>query len=74
MSARRLIGIILVIIGIVALTMGRISWTREKKVLDAGPVEVTTQQHEAIQLPRVLGIISLVGGIVLLAIPERRRA
>jgi uncharacterized membrane protein YidH (DUF202 family) len=74
MSARRLVGIVLVIIGIVALTMGRISWTREKKVLDAGPVEVTTQQHEGIQLPRVLGIISLVGGIVLLAIPERRRA
>lgn len=73
MSARRVVGAVLLVIGLVALIWGGFSWTREKTVLDAGPLEVTTQDREGIALPPVLGIISLVGGIILLAVPDRRR-
>jgi hypothetical protein len=48
-------------------------WTDRDKVIDAGPLEVTTEQREGFALPPVLGIIALVGGIVLLAVPSRRR-
>jgi uncharacterized membrane protein HdeD (DUF308 family) len=73
MAAARTVGIILVIIGIVALVWGGISWTREETVVDLGPLEATAETRETIPLPPVLGGIALVAGIVLLVIPARRR-
>ena len=73
MTARRMIGIALIILGIVSLAWGGIFWTDRETVLDAGPVEVTADEREGVALPPVLGIVSLIGGIVLVAIPSRRR-
>ena len=73
MQARRIIGILLIVIGIVALATGGFSFTRKKTVVDAGPLEIKTEKHERIPLPPVVGGICLVGGIVLVALPSRRR-
>lgn len=73
MAARRVVGIVLVIVGIVALIWGGVFWTERDTVLDAGPLEVTTERREGVSLPPILGIIALVGGIALLLIPDRRR-
>lgn len=74
MSARRIIGALLVVVGMVALLWGGISWTRKETVLDAGPIEIQAEKHERIRLPPAVGAIALIGGIVLLVMPERRRA
>ena len=73
MSARRIIGLVLVVLGIVALAWGGVFWTDRDTVLDAGPLEVQTEEREGFAVPPVLGVIALIGGIVMLAIPERRR-
>ena len=73
MTAARIVGTILVIIGIVALVWGGISWTREETIVDLGPIEATAEKRESIPLPPVLGGIALVAGIALLVIPARRR-
>ena len=73
MSGRRIVGLVLVAIGVIALLWGGISWTREKTVLDAGPIEIQTQERERIPLPPVLGAVSLIGGILLVLLPDRRR-
>ncbi len=70
---RRIVGIVLLVIGIVALVSGGFSFTRQKKVLDIGPIEATTQKRETIPLPPVLGVIALIGGIALIAIPSKTR-
>lgn len=74
MSPRRIIGALLVVFGMVALLWGGISWTREETVLDAGPIEIEAEKRERIRLPPAVGAIALIGGIVLLVVPERRRA
>lgn len=74
MGTRRIVGTILVAIGMVALLWGGVFWTDRDTVIDAGPFEVTTEEREGIVLPRAIGILMLVGGIVLLVVPERRRA
>lgn len=74
MSARRGIGIVLIIVGIVALVWGGVFWTERDTVVDAGPIEIQTEDREGFALPPVLGVIALIGGIALVAIPERRRA
>lgn len=73
MSGRRIVGLVLIVIGIVALLWGGVFWTDRDTVVDAGPLEIQTEETEGFSLPPVLGIISLVGGIILLVVPERRR-
>lgn len=73
MGTQRIVGTILVAIGIVALVWGGVFWTDRDTVIDAGPLEVTTEEREGIVLPRGIGILLLVGGIVLLVVPERRK-
>jgi uncharacterized membrane protein YidH (DUF202 family) len=74
MTLQRTAGIVLVIIGLVALIAGGISWNQTKTVVDIGPLQATTQERKTIPMSPVLGIIALVGGIALLAVPSRRRA
>ena len=74
MSAKRIAGIILIAIGVLSLGWGGVFWTRQETIIDAGPLEVTTQEREGFALPQALGVLSLIGGIVLLVVPDRRRA
>lgn len=74
MTGTRIIGLALVIIGIVAFVWGGVFWTDRDTVLDAGPLQVQTTEREGIRLPPILGGIALVGGIILLVVPLRRRA
>jgi hypothetical protein len=73
MSAKRLIGVALVIVGMVSLLWGGVFWTDRETVLDAGPIEVTADEREGFAIPQAIGVLLLVGGVVLLVVPERRR-
>ena len=54
------IGILLVVLGALVLAYQGINYTREKKVLDVGSVHLTTESHERISLPPILGGVFLV--------------
>ena len=73
MKTASIVGIVLVVLGVVALVYGRITYTREEKVLDIGPIEATAERRETIPLSPVLGGLSLVGGIALIIVGARRR-
>ncbi|WP_395748920.1 DUF3185 domain-containing protein [Prosthecobacter sp.] len=60
------IAIILIAIGIVALTYQGFSYTTTEKAVDLGPIQVTAEKKHTVPLPPVLGGIALIGGIVLL--------
>ena len=68
----KLLGAILVVLGIVAFLYGGITYKREKKVLDLGPIEATATEHKTIPLPPIVGAVALLGGVILLAAPARR--
>ena len=44
MKTASIVGIVLVVLGVVALVYGRITYTREEKVLDIGPIEATAER------------------------------
>jgi hypothetical protein len=67
MKAAVIVGVLLIALGIVSLTYQGITYTTHKRVVDIGPLQATTEQHKTIPLPPILGGISLVGGIILLA-------
>ena len=74
MGGRQVVGLVLVALGLVALLWGGIFWTDRDTVIDAGPLEVTTEEREGVAVPPVLGAIALIAGIALVVIPRRRRA
>jgi len=59
-------GIILVIIGIVALAYGIIGVDRKNTVLDVGGIKATATEHETSPVATVVGIIALVAGAAML--------
>lgn len=73
MSARRIAGLVLLVVGLVALLWGGVFWTDRDTVIDAGPLEVATEDQEGIAVPPILGALAVIGGIVLLVVPDRRR-
>jgi len=73
MTAARIAGFVLIIIGLIGVLYGGISWTKEKTVVDIGPLKAQTEEHKLIPIPPVVGGIALVAGIVLLVVPARKR-
>ena len=68
MKTNTVLAIILIIVGIVAFAYQGITYTSSEKVIDLGPVQVTTEKTRTFPLPPIVGGIALVGGIVLLLI------
>lgn len=68
-----LIGILLVIVGVLALAYQGISYTHQEKVQDVGPIHATKETHERIPLPPTLGGLASVGGVVLLVMGARKK-
>jgi uncharacterized membrane protein YidH (DUF202 family) len=69
----KLAAIVLIVVGVIALAYGGISYTREKKVIDIGPIEATAKTRETIPLPPVLGAAAIVGGVAMLVLSARKR-
>jgi len=74
MNARRGVGIVLIIIGIVTLVWGGVFWTDRDTIVDAGPLEISTENREGFGMPPILGVIALIGGIALVALPGGKRS
>jgi hypothetical protein len=69
----KIVGILLIVLGIVALIYQGISYTRQETVVDAGPLEIQTERRETIPLPPLVGIISIVAGGFLVYMGTRQR-
>ena len=72
MKTNMLIGIILIVIGIVALAYQGITYTTREKVVDLGPIQVSADKTKTFPLPPIVGGIALVGGIVLLVMGSKK--
>ena len=66
MRINSVIAIILIVVGIVAFAYQGITYTSREKVVDIGPIEISTEKTNTFPLPPVAGGIAFVGGIVLL--------
>jgi uncharacterized membrane protein HdeD (DUF308 family) len=74
MKPAAVVGVILIILGVVALAYQGITYTTHKKVLDIGPIKATKEEHKTIPLPPVVGGIALVAGIALMLGAGKRDA
>ena len=70
----KIIGLVLVVLGVLALVYGGVSYNRQRTVLDVGPFRATATEQKNIPLSPIVGGIALIGGVVLLVVPRKRLA
>lgn len=61
----RALGIVLIVLGLVGLAYGGISFTTRETVVDAGPIEITADKERSLPIAPVTGGIILVAGLAL---------
>jgi hypothetical protein len=69
----KLIGIVLIALGVVALAYGGITYTKKETVLDVGPIHATADRKETIPLPPVLGVAAIIGGVVMIVYGSKKK-
>ncbi len=65
------LGAILIVLGLVGLVWGGITYTTKEKVVDIGPIHATRDKTNNIPLPPIVGALALVGGIALVAVGKK---
>jgi UDP-N-acetylmuramyl pentapeptide phosphotransferase/UDP-N-acetylglucosamine-1-phosphate transferase len=68
----KILGIILIVAGVLVLAFGGFSYTREKKVVDLGPIQATTKTEHNIPIPPLAGGAAILAGVAVLVAGTRK--
>ncbi len=71
MKPATIIGILLIILGIIGFATGGISFTHQKKIVDAGPIQISHETQDTLPISPILSTISLIAGLGLVVVGAR---
>jgi len=74
MRPMSVVGVVLIVLGVLALVYQGITYTKRETVIDIGPVHATADRQKTLPLPPVLGIAAVAGGVALLFAGGRKGA
>ena len=72
MNSTRIIGIVLIAAGALALAYGGFSYTKDTTAVKLGPLELSVQEKKAVNVPVWAGIGAMVVGGLLLVLGGRK--
>lgn len=72
MKPLAVIGVVLIILGIIALAYQGITYTTREKVIDLGPLKASVEKQKTIPLPPVLGGLAVAAGVLLVWVGARK--
>ena len=67
------VGILLIVLGGLALAYQEFDYTRQEKVLVVGPIHPTEEEQRHISIPTVLAGLVLAGGVGLVVFTARKK-
>jgi hypothetical protein len=73
MKPATIIGILLIVLGIIGYATGGLTFTHEKKVVDAGPLQISHKTQDTLPLSPILSTVSLIAGIALVVVGTKAR-
>ncbi|MRD49546.1 hypothetical protein GHT07_19910 [Caenimonas koreensis DSM 17982] len=72
MTPIKIVGIILIALGALALVYGGFSYTKDTTAVKLGPIELTVKEKETVNVPLWLGIGAIVAGALVLVMGGRK--
>jgi hypothetical protein len=73
MRSSRIFGIVLVVLGVLGLIYDRLTYTEERHDAAIGPIDISIEEKETIQIPVWAGVAAIVIGVGLTLVPMQRR-
>jgi hypothetical protein len=73
MKAATIVGILLIVLGIIGYATGGLSFTHEKKVVDAGPLQISHKTQDTLPLSPILSTVALIAGLGLVVVGAKSR-
>lgn len=68
----KLVGIVLIVLGVLALAYQGIRYTTQEKLIDIGPLKLTASEKHSIPLPPILGGVAIAAGIALILVDRKK--
>ncbi len=68
MTPLKVIGVVLVIVGALALAYGGFSYTKESHQAKIGPLQLSVQEKQQVDIPQWAGLGAIVVGVILLVV------
>jgi len=69
----KILGIVLIVVGILMFVYGNVTFTRKEKVVDAGPVEINKKEKHTVAWPNYAGGVIVAAGVIVLVASSKRR-
>ena len=73
MNPLRIVGVLLIVLGLAVLAYRGFSYTTRDKVIDMGAIEVTKEDRDFVAVPPLVGGAAVVAGAILLVAGGRKR-
>ncbi len=73
MTATRIAGILLIVLGLAGFFTGGFSFTKDTTQAKLGPIELSVKEKESVNVPQWLSIGAVVAGVLVLVAGARRR-
>jgi multidrug transporter EmrE-like cation transporter len=70
MNAVKIAAIALMIAGVLGLAYGSFSYTKETQQARIGPIELTVQDRQTVNIPVWAGVAAIMAGVLLLFVPK----
>ena len=67
----KLAGLVLIVIGVLALAYQGFTYTETKKDAKLGPIEIQHQETHSVPIPPIVGGVCIVGGVLALVASRR---
>jgi len=71
MKVGTLVGLILVVLGLIGVAYGGITYTQRREVAHVGPVQVTTREQRTIPISPIVGGVAILAGAALIVAVRR---
>jgi hypothetical protein len=71
MKSSVIAGVLLIVLGVLALVYKNVSYTSQETVLQIGSLKATTETEKNIPIPNILGIAVIIAGVVIIAVGGR---
>jgi hypothetical protein len=70
----KMAGIVLIVLGTLALAYQGFTYTTRETVIDIGPIKATADRERTFPLPPIIGIVAIAGGVALMFGGARKRS